>query len=324
MFGSLLSALAWFHQFSDPLAWLVLATFLTGTLLARYDEDLSERVFVLAWGTFAAFWFTLMHFYLFEQKSIIEGLGSVVAVPASLYVAYLLWNGRSSLTVLSRAVAVMGLIYFPFETLAVLRRPLVELVTRQVEFLLSLLGYHPQVINGSSELLPLDVDPYRNTFFFEQEGNHRITYTILLACTGLGSMSIFAGLVAAVRAPLRRKLRAAAIALPVIYALNLVRNVFIAVSFGYQKLHVFPDVIMGLFALDDPYTVSYYLADRILAQSMSVVALVVITFLVVRELPEILDVIEELLFMVTGTEYDLRTELDVDAPPVRADGEGRR
>jgi hypothetical protein len=40
----------------------------------------------------------------------------------------------------------------------------------------------------------------------------------------------------------------------------------------------------------------------------------------VRELPETLTVVEDLLFVVTGTEYDLRSALG--ASPVRADGEG--
>ena len=75
---------------------------------------------------------------------------------------------------------------------------------------------------------------------------------------------------------------------------------------------------MSVFSLEDPYRVSYILVDRILAQSLSVVALVGITYLVVRELPEILLIIEDLLFVVTGSEYDLGSALDV--PTVAADG----
>jgi archaeosortase A (PGF-CTERM-specific) len=70
---------------------------------------------------------------------------------------------------------------------------------------------------------------------------------------------------------------------------------------------------MSVFSLEDPYRVSYIIVDRILAQSLSVVALVGITYLVVRELPEILLIIEDLLFVVTGSEYDLGSALDVPA-----------
>ena len=130
------------------------------------------------------------------------------------------------------------------------------------------------------------------------------------------------GLIAAVRAPMRRKLRAVAVSIPVIYALNLVRNVFIGLSFGNMKMQWFPELTASVFAFSlaqDPARVSYYWADRIIAQSASVVALVVITWLVVRELPEVLVIIEDLLYMATGSEYDLRGALDVK--PVRADGE---
>ncbi|MFB6185206.1 MAG: archaeosortase A [Haloarculaceae archaeon] len=319
MLDALVGALAWIHWLSDPLAWLVLATFVAGSVVQRYDERFGTWLFVGGWVLFAAFWFTLVHHFVFVQKSIIEGAGSVVAVPASLYVAYLLWNGRESLTILARAIAVMGLIYFPFETIEFLRQALVESVTRQVQVLLSVLGYHPAVVHGDSPLLNIAVDPYRNTFLFTP-GGHNITYTILLACTGIGSMAIFAGLIGAVRAPPRRKARALAVSIPIIYVLNLVRNVFIAVSFGTQRFRVFPDLVMSLFATNDPYKVSYYVADRLISQSLSVVALVAITYLVVRELPEVLDVIEDLLFVFTGTEYDLRAAL-ADAP-VRTDGEG--
>jgi archaeosortase A (PGF-CTERM-specific) len=136
-------------------------------------------------------------------------------------------------------------------------------------------------------------------------------------------MAVFAGLNAAVEAPLGRKLRAMAVSLPVIYVLNLFRNVFIAVTFGEQYLHVFPDTVLALFASDQAPMVSYFVADRILAQSLSVVALVGVTYLVVRELPEILAVIEDLLFVVTGSEWDLVDAMDVnpdEGSPVRADG----
>jgi archaeosortase A (PGF-CTERM-specific) len=86
---------------------------------------------------------------------------------------------------------------------------------------------------------------------------------------------------------------------------------------------VFPETVMGLFATDDPYMVSYFVADRILAQSLSVVALVGITWLVVRELPAVLLIVEDVLYIVTRTEYDLVDSLGLDAGrPVRADGEG--
>jgi archaeosortase A (PGF-CTERM-specific) len=70
---------------------------------------------------------------------------------------------------------------------------------------------------------------------------------------------------------------------------------------------------MTLFGVDNPVRVSYLWADRIIAQSMSVVAMLLIIWIVVRVLPEVLGVIEDLLYLLTGTEYDLDEVLDVSA-----------
>ena len=315
MFEGVLGVLAWFGQFSDQFAWLVVATFTAGAMLSWRDSRFARTVTVAAWVLFAVFWLSVVHHFTFIQKSFVEGIGTLVAIPASLYAGLLLSRGRDSLFVLSRAIAAMGLIFFPFETIPFLREFLIETVTRQTAFLMTLLGTDPTVVSGAT--LPTgDYPDYQSTFWFV-EGEQTITYTILIACTGVGSMAIFGGLIAAIDAPLSRKLRGLAVSIPVIYGLNLVRNVFIAVSFGTQRFQFFPELVMALFGSEDPYKVSYFIADRVLAQSLSVVALVGVTWVVVRELPEVMVVVEDVLFMATGTEYDLQNALSVG---VRADG----
>jgi archaeosortase A (PGF-CTERM-specific) len=212
----------------------------------------------------------------------------------------------------------MALVFLTFESIDPVRAYLIEEVTRQTEFAMGLVGQQApedfRVVSGTVVGRP----DLRNTFLF-YEGDHRITYTIRIACTGLGSIAIFAGAIAAVRAPIERKVRAFAVSVPIIYALNIVRNVFIGLSFGQQRLHLFPDRVMSLFASQDPYMVSYFVADRILAQVLSVVALVGITWFVVRELPEVTTILEDALFMLTGTEYDLQSALDGTSPPRTAE-----
>jgi archaeosortase A (PGF-CTERM-specific) len=315
MLDGLLAALAWFGRFSDPLAWLSVLAFSAGGLLSWRDSRFARPATVAAWMVFAVFWLSVFHHFAFVQKSFIEGIGALVAIPASAYAGVLLARERDSLFILSRAIAAMGLIFFPFEAITVLQEFLIETVTAQTAFLMDLIGANPTVVSGTA--VPGGTYPdYRSTFWFA-DGGHTITYTILIACTGIGSMAIFGGLIAATSAPLGRKLRALAVSIPVIYGLNLVRNVFIGLGFGLQKFHLFPDLVMGLFGAEDPYKVSYFIVDRVLAQSLSVVALVGITWVVVRELPEIMVVIEDVLFMATGSEYDLHSALDVG---VRADG----
>jgi archaeosortase A (PGF-CTERM-specific) len=315
------TGLAWLAGSSEPLGWLAVGLFVAGALLERYDRQYARPVAVGAWAVFALFWLALIPYFVVEQRSVIEGLGSVVAVPLSLYVGYVLAKGRDSLFVLSRAVAVMGVVYLPFVAVGALRRPLIEVVTTHTELLMNVLGFHPEVVDGltiqsrSGETLRIAEKsyPYESTFAF-YNGDIPITYNIAIACTGVGSMAILVGLVGAVSAPLDRKLRAFAVSIPVVYVLNLVRNVFIGVTFGNQLTHVFPDVVMTLFALENEYMVSYIVSDRVLAQSASVVALVAVTWLVVRQLPEVLLIVEDVLYLVTGREYDLADAFDVPDP----------
>nr|WP_255473622.1 archaeosortase A [Halogeometricum sp. CBA1124] len=303
---------------SDALAWAAIVTFVSGALLVRRNDRAARYVTAAAWGLFAVFWLQLVPHFAFEHKSYIEGFLSLAAVPACLYAGYLLYAGRDTLFVLSKAVAVMGVIYLPFETIPAFtllglsvpapRGVLMETVAAQTKFLVNAFGYHPEFITGDQG--------YLNTFLF-MDGDHRLSVSVVLACTGLGSMAIFAGLVGAVEAPLRRKFRALAIAIPIIYALNLLRTTFITITFGKQYFQFFVDEILLLFGSSDPYMVSFFISDRIISQFLAVVALVGITYLVVREVPELLTVIEDVLYMVTGDEYDLRDALDLDAPAGR-------
>jgi archaeosortase A (PGF-CTERM-specific) len=246
----------------------------------------------------------------------------MLAVPLCLYAGYTLWNGRESLVALSRAVAWMGLIYLPFETIPSFsvagvtvpapRAALIRVVTDQTMWIMNALGHHPELVTGDQG--------YLNTFKFVTPEGHVILFSLVLACTGLGSISIFAGLVAAVDAPLRRKLRGLAIVVPIIYALNLARTTFIGLVFGEQYMHWFADAVLFLFDGSDPYKVSFYLSDRVISQSLAVFALIGVTYLLVRELPELLSLVEDALYLLTRNEYDLAAALDLPRRPAMADG----
>lgn len=295
---------------TDSLAWFVLALFAGAVLVERRNRRVGRLVGSGAWIAFAGFWLALVPHFAFTQKSIVEGVGSALAVPACLYVGYRLYRGRDSLFLATRAVAIMGLIYLPATTIPWLYRPLVETTTRQIEFILETLGYQPEVSTGEAGM--------RNYILFTT-GGHPYATLILLACTGLGSMTIFLGLIAAVEAPLHRKARALAVSVPVIWALNLVRTTFITLAHGKQWFRgVAQEWVFLLFGTSDPHVVSYLLADRVISQTLSVVALVVIFWLVLRELPELGVLVEDMLYLVTGSEYD--AEEFLPRRPARADG----
>ncbi|MFB6131992.1 MAG: archaeosortase A [Halanaeroarchaeum sp.] len=282
---------------TDALAWVVVAVFGASALLYPRDERLSKRLRIAAWVIFAVFWALLVPHFAFTQRSIIEGALSALAVPASLYVAYLVWRDSRDFATVTRAVAIMGILYLPFQTIGPLRNGSIEMVTRHVEFLLHTLGYDPTVVRGTNGL--------RSTFVFVGPDGHRFTTRVLLACTGAGSAATVSGLVLALRAPLRRRLLGVAIAVPVIYGLNVLRVAFIALAHGKQWFAGFKDPIFLLFGTNNPFMVSYLVADRVLAQTLSVIALVALTLGLLRLLPELSVVVEDVLFVLTGRDYDV-------------------
>ena len=281
--------------------------FVGGWLLQRRNHRRAVPLAVAACAVFAVFWLQLVPHFAFVHKSYIEAILAIAAVPAALYTGHLLWDGRHSLLVLSRAVAIMGLIYLPFETIPAMtvgaialpapRAVLIETVFEQTRMIVEAFGYRPALEPGDGGLL--------NTFVF-YDGDHRLTVAVVLACTGLGSIAIFAGLIGAVEAPWPRKVRALAIAVPIIYALNLLRTSFITIMFGNQYMQWFTDEVLLLFGSADPYMVSFFISDRIISQALAVVVLVGLVYVVLRELPELMTVIEDVLFLLTGDDHDLQ------------------
>ncbi len=297
---------------TDLLAWVAIGGFVAALLVQwQGRSDRARYIASAAWIVFGAFWVTMAPYYYYDVQSPLQTVLAIAALPLCMYTGYLLYNGRDSLLLLSKAVMFMGLIYLPAETIPVVRTWLIETTAAQTHFAMELLGHSPGIEEGSNG--------YQSRFAFDPDETvtGRTTY-IILACTGIGSMAIFGGLVAAVRAPLRRKLTAFALAIGIIWFLNLVRNVFIGLAspwgwFQQEWLVSFMTTYLGA----EANRVSFLVAHNYIAQGLSIVALIGITYLVVRILPEVLTPLEDVLFILTGTEYDLHDALGNE---VRADG----
>ncbi len=305
---------------ADALAWTVVVAFAVGAALVWADrEPAGRRLTAGAWVAFGLFWLSVFPRFAFEMYSVVEGLGSLLAVPLCLHAAYLSYRGHGDVLTLSRAVALMGLLYLPVETIPVVRRTLIEAVAVQAHAVMSVAGFDPQFVVGPDR-------GYRNRFVFPVGDTHYSTY-IVTACTGIGSIAIFGGLVAAVRAPLRRKVVALVGAVSVIWVLNVLRNAFISVAYGHQWFSQDPLVAVttALTGESAGYT-SFFVADRVLAQGLSVVALVAITVGVLRVTPELLSTLEAALYVATRREVDLADTLGIDpaesATPVADGGPG--
>jgi archaeosortase A (PGF-CTERM-specific) len=52
--------------------------------------------------------------------------------------------------------------------------------------------------------------------------------------------------------------------------------------------------------------VSFFISDRIISQALAVIVLVGLIYVVLRELPELVTIIEDVLFLLTGEDHDLQ------------------
>lgn len=290
---------------TDLVAWVVVFAFTGTVVIDAYDRDAARYSATIAWIGFGLFWLLLVPQFAFHMKSFIEGALSILALPVSLYVAYLHLQGRDSLFLISRAIAFMGLFYLPFASIPLLRQLLVETVSAQTNVLINALEYDPTFTTAKET-------GFNSGFVFVDSSGARFYTYLVLACTGIGSMSIFGGLISSVSAPLRRKVRAFGIAIGTIWVLNLLRNVFIAIAFGRQwfQQRLLVEFVTTYIGYQNPGLTSFFIADRVISQSLSLVALLAIMWVVVREIPELLTAVEDVAFVLSGNEYDLRASLD--------------
>ncbi|MGM0606206.1 MAG: archaeosortase A [Halobacteriota archaeon] len=307
--------------------WLSMGLFLAAGALewrayrTHGDTTAARSVAAAAFVVFGLFWANSVPFFLIEHQSYVEGILALAALPLSVYAARSVYRGRTTLLILSRAIGVMGLIYLPFETIPAMtiagvaipepRQVLIEFVAGLTATGIFGLGYEPAFTES--------YEGYRAGFLWTIDDGHTYRISVVLACTGIGSMAIFSGLIAAVKAPIDRKLRALAVSIPVIFVLNVLRTIFITVVTGTQSMHWAPEVVMFLFGENNPYRVSFLISDRILSQAGAVLVLMAIAYLVVRELPELLVVAEDVLYLITGEEHDLTEALDLPRQPAVVD-----
>lgn len=300
--------------YSTPLVWASILAFLAGAVLEVADRRaLAVPVAAVGWATFGLFWLSMFPYFYLEFGSPLEGVLSLAALPLCLYAAYLLVSGRDQLLVVSRAVACMGLLYLPVMTIQPVEQWLIETVAGHSQWGMQLLGY--EVALETAE------NGYQSRFDLSAHVDHDYSTYIVLACTGIGSISIFGGLIASVRAPWRRKLLGFAAATSVIYVLNIARNVFVGLAsplgwFDSPTMHW----LAGTLGAGTTRT-SFFVSHHLISQTLSVVALVAITLLVVRLVPEVMEPLEEVLYVLTNREYDLEAALGTE-PAIGASESG--
>ena len=222
------------------------------------------------WGFFAIHWLIQPAHYIEigDYVNVLLVLGVAVFCMIIAHAMYRNYkhslDDGSILLTITVAAALGGLFYYPFAKIEFLNTFLISVVTEQVVYVLHAFNVPAQQVNWN-----------------QIELNYH-TITIILACTAIESIAIFIGLIFCVRAPMKRTMIAFIASVPMIYTLNMVRNVFVVVAFGYMWFG----------------ERSFQIAHHIIAKIGSGIALFVIAYVVLQALPELLSAIDQLFAIV--------------------------
>ncbi len=268
----------------ESLLWLAVGLMVTSSVIPR-TLRVRKLVGGIGWGVFSIHWsYQPLHYLKIMDYANV--LLTIVVALFCLLVAYIMLleyrkgpikirNNREVLhstsaqgeadsldvtSMLTSASALGALVYFPFANIDSLNTWIIGGVTSQVFWVLQY----------------FDVPAYMKAWNMITLNGY--TVEIILACTAIESIALFMGLIGAVRAPLSRLAMAFIVSVPVIYILNLIRDIFVVVAYGEQW-----------FGAD-----SFIIAHNYIAKAGSGIALFIISYVVLQILPELFEMIDGL------------------------------
>ncbi len=233
--------------------------FIAISLMIIYLLTRLKVIGYLSWQVFAAVWLVEIPYYL----SINDYYNTAIMLLAFVIFTFIALtilkaNDQRVFIDATSLAAISSLIYFTF-ALTDLKYLLIQHTTC--------------VTTNFAKFLGFDFSCDKNVIWFN---GSRVK--IILACTGIESMALFAGIAVSTRAELKRRAIAFLISVPVIYVLNLLRNIFIVAAFGEKW---FGDE-------------SFYIAHHVISKILATIALILISLGVFKVLPEVADLIVDL------------------------------
>ncbi|WNY27432.1 archaeosortase A [Methanolapillus ohkumae] len=269
----------------NELFWISIALMIVSLLLYK-EKKIFEVLCGVAWILFGFYWLSLIsHYY-----EISDFTNIVLILLLFLFCMILaVFAGRTFKNKIREAdpqnpvsqelekkvrlffdvtklVALVCIIYMPFKMIEPVNYFLIDMVATQTTALLNLLGY------GA-------IHTAYNSISY-----NGISVTIILACTAIESIAFFTGLVLSVRTSnTKNKVFAFLLTVPVIYILNLLRNVFVVIAYG--------DMWFG--------ADSFVIAHHYIAKAGSMIILIVLAYVTLKLLPETMDMAAGLWDLVT-------------------------
>ncbi|MFZ3169992.1 MAG: archaeosortase A [Candidatus Methanoperedens sp.] len=250
------------------LGFLVIASFLPKSFNSRFIFAGSGWIFL------AIYWSGQIGGYI-ELKDYVNIILVIAAAFASLFIAHITFQAKNNnykgdyevFISLSRAASIGGLIYFLFAEVELLNTWIISTVAGQGTWLI-----------GKFDILVTNVA-------WNQLAVNGLDVEIILACTAIESIALFSGIISsATGATVARKLQAFMISVPVIYLLNIIRVSFTASAYG-----------LSWFGTPDE---SFHISEHFITKAGSLLALFIISYMVMKTLPEVTDMIDGVLKMM--------------------------
>lgn len=218
------------------------------------------------WVIFALYWATQPGYFL-HIDDLVNSLFTIVGVYFLFYLAYHEYlshtqnNHPPALDFIAGTTVIAGFSYFLIEKISFLSGFLIKIVADQTAWALQLLGYNV-VAQGII---------YNEEIHVPVTFNGETSVYLILACTGIQSMIIFIGAIAALsHADNHRRWKAFLGTVPIIYFLNIIRNM---------------GVIYGIEVLGYSFAFMHHVVGKI----GSLIALIILAFFAFTVLPELYD-----------------------------------
>jgi len=232
---------------------------------------------VAGFGLLAVLWTGLAVKYLSESAtSVFLAAVSVAALALSLQAIRLVVTGWKRSIQLTTTVAAILTIALPFELYPKLRIGVRETLAQQVATVASWLGTDPVITETASGV---------TTRIVFQNGGYLV---VTPECTGIGAVALFAGLVMGTKTTPRRKLGGLALVLSVVYALNMIRMVFVSLAMANNWF-------APLLGKPESLQTTYYVAEIALGQTFVIIASVAGFLVLSRLLPDMRGFVQDVV-----------------------------
>ncbi len=252
---------------------VILIASMVALVIGYYTKSEKKHIFRMAGlSLFGIFWL-LSAPRFFQIGDLFNGIVVVLAMPFYVFLGYneylsFKWGEEiPALKWIVGASFVGAGIYFFVDKIPILSGVVIYAVAQQTSWILNSLGFDYGVGTIAYGGNPLW---YRTNYYEISVPITNSSVAIIQACTALQSMLIFVGGIFSVEAPAKRKWQAFFATVPVIYVLNLVRNV-------------------SVIYMIDELSWDYNLAHNVVGKGGSFVALLVLAFVTFKLLPELLD-----------------------------------